>query len=190
MAWRGGFDGKLYSKDEFTTYVAGLKWGAWRPAFLTLHNTGAPTLKQWMATKGGESQRIKNLANFYQHVQGWSAGPHLFVSPTGIFLGTPLTVPGVHTPSWNGIAWGMEMAGDFDAEPFDPQLLDNAVHAIAVLYSALGRAPETLRLHKEDARTTHKHCPGKNVNKADMIKRIGDAMAALHPGSHQHGAAA
>jgi hypothetical protein len=194
MTWRGGFDGKCLSKDQFTAHVASLKWGAWRPAFLTLHNTGAPNLAQLAAGKGGETQRIKNLEHYYRDQQGWSAGPHLFASPHGIYLGTPLTVPGTHTPSWNSIAWGLEMFGDYDRDAFatgpGAQVRDYAVHAIAVLYAALGREPSSLRLHKEDTRTAHKHCPGKNVSKADMIKRIGDAMVALHPGGHEHIAAA
>lgn len=192
MTWHGGFDGHCYSKDDFTKYVAGITWGVWRPAFLALHNTGAPNLHQLEVGKGGETQRIHNLASYYRDPppkgQGWSGGPHLFCSPHGIYLGTPLTIPGVHSPSWNAIAWGLEMFGDYDVDEFltgpGAEVRDNAVHAIAVLYATLGRAPETLRLHKEDAGTTHKHCPGKHVDKQDMIARIAKAMSDLHPGSH------
>jgi hypothetical protein len=188
MTWRGGFDGHCYSKDDFTKYVATISWGAWRPAFLALHNSGAPNLAQLAAGKGGETQRMHNLASYYRDQQKWSAGPHLFCSPHGIYLGTPLTVPGVHSPSWNAIAWSLEMFGDYDVDEFmtgpGAEVRDNAVHAIAVLYATLGRAPETLRLHKEDTATTHKHCPGKHVDKQDMITRIAKAMSDLHPGSH------
>jgi hypothetical protein len=188
MAWRGGFDGHCYSKDEFTAYVAGLHWGAWRPAFMTLHNSGSPNLSQLAAGKGGETQRIHNLEHYYRVEQGWSAGPHLFCSPHGIYLGSPLTGAGVHSPSWNSISHGCEMFGDYDIDEFTTgpgaEVRDNAAHAIAVVYAALGRPPETIRLHKEDTATTHKHCPGKHVDKQDMIARIAQAMSDLHPGSH------
>jgi hypothetical protein len=89
---------------------------------------------------------------------------------------------------WNAISWGLECFGNYDVDEFmtgpGAEVRDNAVHAIAVLYATLGRAPETLRLHKEDAGTTHKHCPGKHVDKQDMIARIAKAMSDLHPGSH------
>jgi hypothetical protein len=80
------------------------------------------------------------------------------------------------------------MFGDYDVDEFmtgpGAEVRDNAVHAIAVLYATLGRAPETLRMHHEDPATTHRHCPGKHVDKQDMITRIAKAMSDLHPGSH------
>lgn len=189
--WKGGFDGVCMSQAQFGTYVAALRWNGWRPRFCVLHNTGAPTLKQWMATPGGEGQRVKNLAHYYRDQNKWSGGPHGFISPSGIFLGSPLTGPGTHTPSWNAISIGLEMAGDFDVEPFDPKVRDNAVSFLATVHAALGLQPEPfqlgvrgLHLHHEDPGTTHRHCPGRNVVKADMVKRIHDAMIAMHPGEH------
>ena len=80
------------------------------------------------------------------------------------------------------------MVGDYDVEPFGPEVKHNAVCAIASMYSALGKDPATLRLHKEDPKTTHK-CPGKNVIKADMVAAIAAQMASMHAGEHAMGAA-
>ena len=91
---------------------------------------------------------MRNLENFYQNVQKWSAGPHLFVADDLIWVFTPLNVSGVHSPSWNGISWGVEMVGDYAVEPFDPAVRDNTLSALATLHAALGLNPDTLRLHK------------------------------------------
>ena len=38
-----------YTLAEFRAYLAGVQLGAWRPRFPTLHNTGVPSLAQWLA---------------------------------------------------------------------------------------------------------------------------------------------
>jgi hypothetical protein len=131
---------------------------------------------------------MANLQDFYKNQQHWSAGPHLFVADDLIWVFTPLNTPGVHSPSWNAIAWGVEMVGDYDVEPFGPQVRQNAVSAIVSMYSALGKDPATLHFHKEDPKTTHKNCPGANVSKSDMIQAIADHMASMNPGEHAVGA--
>ena len=75
------------------------------------------------------------------------------------------------------------MVGDYDCEPFHLQVKHNAVCAIASMYSVLGKDPSTLRLHREDPKTTHR-CPGKNVSKAEMIEAVEAQMARLHAGEH------
>ena len=138
---------------------------------------------------GPPEQRMKNLENFYKNTQKWSAGPHLFVADDLIWVFTPLTVSGVHSPSWNSVAWGVEMVGDFNAEPFDARVRDNAVAALASLHAVLGLDPKTLKLHKEDKKTTH-DCPGKNVVKQDIIDRITAEIDARHGGDHAPSAGA
>jgi hypothetical protein len=149
-----------------------------------------------MATPGGQIQRLKNLESYYRLGQKWSAGPHWFVSSDMWLMGTPSTQRGVHTPSWNACSLGVEMAGDFDSDAFDTATRDNVVYLLAVLHSALGlqAAPfelgsRGLHFHKEDKATTHKHCPGAHVDKADLVRRIGDQIVALHAGDCAHCAA-
>jgi hypothetical protein len=107
----------------------------------------------------------------------------LFVADDLIWAFTPLTVSGVHSPSWNNVAWGVEMVGDYAVEPFGDAVRNNAVSALATLHALCGLDPNSLRLHKEDPETTH-DCPGKNVSKDAMIQ---DVLAVLSRGQAQTG---
>jgi hypothetical protein len=178
--WKG-IVGKGFLPEAFTTYASGLTFTTWRPQFVVLHNTALPKLYEWHSISG--DQRMKNLEAFYKNVQQWSAGPHLFIADDLIWVFTPLTVSGVHSPSWNSMSWGVEMVGDYNVEPFSDQVRDNAVSALGTLHGLLGLDPYTLRLHKEDPKTTH-DCPGRNVSKVDMIQRIVDRLAEQHIGEH------
>jgi N-acetylmuramoyl-L-alanine amidase len=178
--WKG-IVGRSFTPDSFSDYIATISFPAWRPQFVVLHNTAVPKLADWHSLPG--TTRMNNLENFYKNVQMWSAGPHLFVADDLIWVFTPLNVSGVHSPSWNSIAWGVEMVGDYAAEQFDPAVRTNTVSALATMHAALGLNPDTLRLHKEDPRTTH-ICPGKNVIKAEIIREIHDRLAV---GEHSPG---
>jgi hypothetical protein len=157
---------------------------------IVLHNTGVPSLAQ--RPQGLTKQHIDNLAAFYRDTQHWSAGPHLFVDDKQIWVFTPLTTPGVHSPSWNSVALGLEMLGDYDKDAFDTgrgaKVRDNAVAAMATLCGVLGLDPASMRLHREDPKTTHA-CPGAHVRKLDVIQRVEDAVHAAHPDEHQPAAA-
>lgn len=163
---------------ELETYLQSLKWGDWRPATVTLHNTYEPTLSQWYATPGGTPQRLRNIWVRY-HKLGWRGGPHIFIEAADddrpIWIGNPLTAKGTHSPSFNKDSWGVEMVGDFGRAPFDPAVKANTVATLAVLFRFLGVSPDRLRFHKDDPRTDH-DCPGKNVKKPDMIAAIKAAM--------------
>ena len=183
-AWKG-IVGQSFSPDQFDQYIAGLSFNTWRPQFVVLHNTGAPTLAQWHSVPG--ATRMANLESYYRDQMKWSAGPHLFVADDLIWVFTPLTVPGVHSPSWNLISWGVEMVGDFDKENFaDPQK-NNVFRALAALHSTLGLHPDTLRLHREDPKTTHA-CPGSNITKADVIEQTVAMLPEHLQGEHAPGA--
>jgi len=179
--WKG-IVGKGFRPDEFRNYVGGLSFSSWRPLFVVLHNTSAPRLSQWHSVPG--EQRMKNLESFYRDEQKWSAGPHLFIADDLIWVFTPLTTSGVHSPSWNGVSWGVEMVGEYQEEPFSPAVKQNTADALAILHSWRGITPDTLKFHKEDPKTTHKTCPGRNVDKADMIALIWDRMNSVPGGEH------
>lgn len=174
--WKG-IVGRGYTAAQFDEYVRNLKWGEWVPRFIVVHNTSAPTLKQWHGPTP-VPQRIANLENYYKNEMKWSAGPHLFVADDLIWIFTPLTVPGTHSPSWNAVSLGVEIVGEYDVEPFAP-VRNNVVSALASLHRRLGLDPQTLRFHKEDPKTTHKNCPGKNVIKADLIKAIAADLSSV-----------
>src|SRR5436309_11676348 len=174
--WRG-IVGLSFSADELDAYCHTLQWLAWRPSFIVLHNTGSPSLAQ--RPKGLSKQHILNLEAFYRDEQKWKAGPHLFVDDQQIWVFTPLTVSGTHSPSWNKVSLGVEMLGDYEKEAFDSgrglKVRANAVAALATLCAALGIDPHTTRLHREDPLTTHA-CPGKGVRKLEMIQAVQDLL--------------
>jgi hypothetical protein len=181
MAW-ADFDGKPYTRDEFADHIGWTRWRDWRPSGITLHNTAAPTLAQWAESGPQHDARIRNLQDFYEHEKGWHAGPHLFISRNFINGFSNIRRPGVHSRCFNATHIGIEMVGDFSVEEFnsgDGALVrDNAVFALAHLYRALRLSPSGLVFHKECRRDNH-DCPGRKVDKADVIRRVSELMAAL-----------
>ncbi len=178
--------GLSFQTDGFRTYCQSLHWTSWRPSFIVLHNTGVPALAD--CPNGITKNTIDGFVNYYRDEKHWSAGPHLFVDDHQIWVFTPLTTTGVHAPSWNAISLGVEMLGNYDNDLFDSgrgQLVQqNAVAAIAILSGVLGLDPKTMKLHKEDPKTTHKDCPGRNVDKAKFINEVIAGVQAEHIGEH------
>ena len=178
------FDKTSYLKLEFAAHVAKLVWTDWHPIGITLHNTGAPTLAQWVESGPAHDQRILNLEAYYQGL-GWHAGPHFFVSRSHVCgFSNPLE-PGVHSTCYNRTHIGIEMAGDFSTELFatgdGAMVRDTAVYALAVLFKALHinpTEPNRLVFHKECLRDHH-DCPGHNVLKPDVLARVVARMATL-----------
>lgn len=169
------FEGKARSREDSLAYLAGLKWTDWRPEGITLHNTAAPTLKQWAESGPAHDARIRNLQNYYEDELGWHAGPHFFVSRNWInWFSNPL-LPGVHSRCFNATRFGIEMVGDFNAEEFNSgdgaMVRDNAVFLIAALNNKFGFRAEDLTFHVECKRDNH-DCPGKKVVKAEVVAAV------------------
>ncbi len=185
MAWKGIVD-RSFDPAGFADYCRSLQWTGWRPSFIVLHNTGVPSLAQ--RPGGLTQQHISALQSYYRDQQHWSAGPHLFVDDRQIWAFTPLTTPGVHSPSWNSVSIGVEMLGDYQAEPFATgrglAVQKNAVAALASLCEVIGLDPAGIRLHHEDPKTTHRDCPGQNVNKAAVIAAVVARITADSAGEH------
>jgi hypothetical protein len=185
MAGWKGIIGTSFTADEFDTYCHTLQWTAWRPSFIVVHNTGAPSLAQ--RPKGFTKQHMTNFEVFYRDQQKWKAGPHLFIDDKKIWVFTPLTVSGTHSPSWNKVALGIELLGDFERESFTEgrglRVRENTVAALTTLCAILGFDPATTRIHREDPLTTHA-CPGKNVRKLELIQQVQDLIIQRHAGEH------
>lgn len=171
--WKG-IVGKGFTGSEFADYVRTLTFNQWRPQFVVVHNTGDPTFADWHSIP--TEKRLAGLESYYRDDQKWSAGPHLFVADDKIWVFTPLTTSGVHSPSWNHVAWGVEIVGDYDHEVLRTDVRANAISALTTLHEALGLDPLTLRLHKEDPKTTHTYCPGSRISKADFVSAIQQAL--------------
>jgi hypothetical protein len=182
--WRGWI-GQAFTPADFIEYVGAQRWESWRPNFCVVHNTQSPTLARWHET-GGKRQ-MDALERYYRDEQHWSAGPHLFIDDAVVWVGTPLTVPGVHSPSWNGVSWGVETVGDYDRERWLPAIAQNLASALATLHDAIGLDPETMRWHKDDPRTTHKGCPGRNfIEKTDLVAMIRAKLITRHGHNGEH----
>lgn len=152
---------------------------------MVVHNTGAPTLKQWHMVTG--ETRMRNLTHYFRDQRGWSSAPHAFVADDFVWPFTPFNRPGTHSPSWNGTKLGIEMVGDFSTEDDDAgaglKVKLNTVALFAMLHLKLGLNPDSILLHKEDPRTTH-DCPGKDFNKQEFIGLVKDWMN--HAGDLPH----
>jgi N-acetylmuramoyl-L-alanine amidase CwlA len=182
--WKG-IVGTSFSPEEFDSYCHALRWSAWRPSFIVLHNTAVPSLSQ--RPHGFTKQHILNLERYYRDEKRWKAGPHLFIDDKQIWVFTPLTLSGTHSPSWNKSALGIEMLGDYEKDAFDSgrglKVQRNSIAAIATLTAMLGIEPDTMRIHREDPLTTHT-CPGTKVNKLKFIQAVKDLLAERHSGEH------
>jgi hypothetical protein len=198
-------EAKNYTQSQFLAFVKTLHWTMWKPKFITLHNTAAPTLPQWLSdkTNANHEQRIANLVNLYKNIDHWHSGPHLFIGPEddGIWNMCDLTQDGVSVSCWNHITLGIEMVGNYatpkentykDAPPIDSwasadaqKVKANAVYAMAVMHKYLGLEPapyvegeKGLHFHRECHNDGH-NCPGGQVDKAALIAEIQSAMKAL-----------
>lgn len=195
MTWKG-IVGRSFTPDGFASYVASLKFGAWRPRFVVVHNTSAPDTRTWQGWQArkppiSDEKWMQNLVGYYRDEQHWSAGPHLFVTPGAINVFSPLTGPGTHSPSWNAISWGVETVGEFERDKFEGPIRTNLIAALAVLHAAVGLQPRPyelgvrgLHFHKEDKATTHKSCPGRNIVKADLVVSVEAKIIDMHGGEH------
>lgn len=180
------FDGKPYTREEFKDLLdsipaARLSWCK----FLTVHNTAAPSLAQWMGPKASAAQRIKNLQRYYEVERGWRAGPHAFIPPDRniVCYGfTKFTVPGIHASCFNSQSIGLEMVGDFESEEFTfgPGAIvrENAIFVLAALHLRMGLRPDGyvygksgLHFHVDCKRDQHA-CPGKKVNRDDLVRAV------------------
>lgn len=169
------FDGTARTLQESIAYLATLRWTDWHPEGITLHNTAAPTLKQWAETGPSHDARIRNLESYYEGELHWHAGPHWFISRTRInWFSNPL-LPGVHSRCWNATRFGIEMVGDFDSEDFNSgdgaQVRDLALAWTAVLCKRFGFKPLDLTFHRECKLDNHA-CPGKTVVRSTVISRV------------------
>jgi acyl carrier protein len=157
--------------SEFAHYVDGLQFTSWKPSFIVLHSTESP-LQAWKKSPEGW---LNSFLNSFVKNNGWNGGPHLFVDETKIWVFNALNMPGVHARQWNKESIGVEMVGEYDSEPLLPAVRDTTVSALATLCRKLGLPATAIRFHGE-LPDSYKTCPGKNVDKADLIQRVAAVM--------------
>lgn len=200
--------GKLFTNGaDFLAYLQALKWGAWRPKYVTVHHTASPDLATWNGYQKATGKRgpitddqwLRNLGVYYANPQysggklikgAWSAGPHFFVTPAHIGVLTPPTTRGIHAASFNHNSWGVEIVGYYDKGSKDDWQKSLArplaLEALAAMHAALGIEPDApfsyaktgLHFHRDD-RATSKTCPGTQIEKPALIVDIERLLARL-----------
>ena len=139
-----------------------------------LHHTVVPTAAQWRGYA-----TMQGLRNFYIS-KGWSAGPHLFIAPDGIWQGTPLHLEGVHAGPCNHDRWGLEITGQYDAAPWPPALAELVAGTLAALFRWRGLAADALNGHRDC--NSPKTCPGRAIQlpavRAELARRLDSTAPA------------
>lgn len=164
--------GKAYTPSEFGDYVKTLNWASWKPQYVVLHHTAAPSLVQ--RPHGFLPQHLTYIREYYEE-KGWSAGPHLFVDDDQIWTFSPLTFRGVHAVGFNKTGIGLELLGDYDTEdPFSGRGLavwKTGMAAVKSLLNRLQLTPAAIKFHREDGHTS-KTCPGKKIRKEWVLSLL------------------
>lgn len=187
-------DGRIITIEQIRPILAATKFnGGFQPKFPVFHNTSEPDIalyQSWMK-RGSPTpeQWLKNLAGYYSGL-GWNSMPHAFVLPDGrIGLGAPFNVKGTHSPSWNAVSIGVEHVGEFERETFVGTMLEKASVALfAEMCLRFNWSPadyvrgvKGIHFHKEDPNTTHRTCPGRNVDKPTFLHNVEAYMGEAIP---------
>jgi N-acetyl-anhydromuramyl-L-alanine amidase AmpD len=159
------FINEVLSIDEWKQYVASYNFGKIPPSRVVLHHTWKPTVAQWRGLAS-----MKGMQSFYRS-KGWSAAPHLYVAPDGIWLATPMSEVGIHAGNGNSGTWdgkwsysiGIEMVGNYDKQRPSGAVWEGTRAVIGELSKRLNIAPRKLIYFHRDF--SSKSCPGWAVTK-------------------------
>ncbi|MFV9506344.1 MAG: N-acetylmuramoyl-L-alanine amidase [Oscillochloridaceae bacterium umkhey_bin13] len=161
---RPPFINRRLTVAEWRTYVANYNFGRLTPSRLVLHHTYRPTEAQWAGLN-----TMRAMQRYFAS-KGWTAGPHIFVAPDGIWLATPMSQVGIHAGIGNGSiaqGWysiGLEMVGAFDTVRPQGAVWNYALAVMGELSRRLQLAPNRLISFHRDYTNT-KSCPGWAVSK-------------------------
>jgi hypothetical protein len=169
---------KVWTDTSLEVYLSKIQAPEWAKK-ICIHHTASPSLSQ--RPNGFTMQHIENIKDFYEKDLKWNRGPHLFVDEDQLFGMTPFTEKGIHAPSFNSNALGIEVLGNYDSE--DPksgrglQCWQNAAKSIEVLakWLKISINSDTIVFHRECAvtqRTTKKSCPGTKITKDWLLSLI------------------
>jgi len=175
------FVGKRFTPEAFKEYIKTINFTNFKPEFVTMHHTAAPSLAQRLT--GFSEQHLQNLLHYYQETLGWNGAPHIFIDDRsdGIIVFQRLDKRGVHAVSFNHNSWGLEMLGNFDSHSEfysarGQKIFHLACECIAIMDEKIGVAAKTLRFHRDDPKTS-KTCPGLAIqDKSEAIELISEYL--------------
>ena len=141
----------------------------WKPVGVTWHNTGIPTLVEWLKWPLPVRQTWgDNLNHYYKYNERWHAGPHACGTPdSGIILGD-FRANGIHSTCFNSDHFGIETVGDFRKGGDDPMCpaglasMQSSANIIAALCLRMSWSVMKINFHRECTRDKHA-CPGDLV---------------------------
>ncbi|HNP71037.1 MAG TPA: N-acetylmuramoyl-L-alanine amidase [Kouleothrix sp.] len=174
--------GRQLSIRDWLAYIAGYQFGAVAPSRLVLHHTFVPTVAQWAGLRS-----MQGMQRFYAG-KGWSAAPHVYAAPDGIWLFTPLKDVGIHAGTGNsgytnGAFWysiGLEMVGNYDSARPSGAVWENAKAVMGGIAKRLAIAPRQLISFHRDY-TNQKSCPGWAVTKDWVFGEVDAWLANTTP---------
>lgn len=158
------FINRMLTIAEWRDYVANYDFGRLAPSRLVLHHTYRPDETTWRGLT-----TMRGIQKFYAG-KGWTAGPHIFTGPDGIWLATPMSQIGIHAGTGNGSlaqGWysiGLEMVGYFDKVLPSGKVWEHSVAVMGELSRRLKIPPRQLISFHRDY-TNQKSCPGWAVTK-------------------------
>jgi hypothetical protein len=69
-------------------------------------------------------------------------------------------------------------------DEFTDPIHANLTACLATLHAATGLDIHSVRFHKEDAKTTHRDCPGVKIDKRSLIEEVHNLIIAREGGEH------
>lgn len=169
--------GKMLSINEWLSYVAEYEFTSLKPTKVVLHHTWRPTVAQWSGLS-----TMQGMQKYYAG-KGWTAAPHIYVGPDGIWLFTPLRDIGIHANAGNGsraAGWysiGVEMVGDYDHVRPSGAIWEATKAVLGGLSRKLAIAPQQLlSFHREYNNT--KSCPGWAITKDWVFAEVNGWLAS------------
>ena len=154
---------KFLSREEFKKYIEKKKVIR-KIDKIVLHHTW-DTVKQW--EKGEVSARY--YKKLYEN-KGWTAGPHIFVAPEGIWLFTDTRYQGIHANKGNEGSIGIEMVGRYDETYPKGKIWKNTKTVLKLLLKKFDLKIKDIHFHREY--NPDKSCPGKLITKKWIKEKI------------------
>lgn len=124
---------------------------------IVLHHT-SDTLGEWKR----KEVSISYYKKLYESNE-WTAGPHLFVAPEGIYLFTDINIQGIHANRGNKGSVGVEMIGNYDKILPSGKIWKNTSSVLEILLNKFNLKPKDIHFHREY--NPRKSCPGKAITK-------------------------
>lgn len=161
--------GRVWTPKSLEQYLSTIKKPEWCKA-VTFHHTESPTLAQ--RPEGLQIRDIEIISKCYTR----NACPHLFIDENKIFGMCDFRKKGYHASSFNNLAIGIFVLGNYDSE--DPkngrglECWQTAAEAARLLleWLEIGASEETILFHR-DGPGEIGSCPGKKVEK-DWVLNI------------------